>query len=211
MRAAIALAVLCLSLGCVPDPAADRGDPAAAEASVSLSESNAVDSDSGPAPACEGLPVVTSDSLGPIAIGATVRQVLSRCPRVRRVEVFDEGDPYPALEVTVDGVGLLIMIEGDSLDATVYRVTSSDPAARTVHGLGPGALLSDVAARYGPLEFGDNECALYAWGPRLPGVSWGVDYPNEWDCSAVGSVGRSGGATLPASTRVTLLFVRERN
>lgn len=159
-------------------------------------------------PACEGTPVITSDSLGPVAIGATLEQVLARCPNVLRFFEPQEGQYYHALAVRVGAAELRVAIDGDSASALVYRVRTDAPSARTMEGLGPGSLVSAIASTYGPLTYGVGECALVAWGERLPGVSWTIGYPDDWSCSQAVSVGRPGGAVLPESTRVRSVFVR---
>ena len=197
------LAAVASASGCARDAA---GSPNASSAEAVATSVPGPSADS--VPSCDGVPLVTSDSLGPIRIGMTRAAVLARCPMAKSDIEFAEGDPHPILAVSLGGANLTIYADGDSASAPVYRVLTQSELAKTAEGIGPGTTLSAVSGQYGPLSFGVAECALATWSPVLAGISWTVQMPADWDCIQLSSVGTPGGAVLPDSTRITGVFVR---
>jgi len=158
-------------------------------------------------PGCRGRLTISQDSLGPIAPGWTLKQVIRRCSVVYRYwERDDEGVPEPAVALLVDGGLIRVTFEDTLSDSRVQRVFTTAARARTVAAVGPGSTVADLEKAYGSLRFGTAECTIYAWSPKMPGISWVLHLPVGWDCNRIARVD-SGDEKPPATTRVSQAIV----
>ena len=158
-------------------------------------------------PSCDGTPRVSSDSLGPWAAGATLEDLLARCPDVWAFFRFEEGDEYPAVAVRVAGAIIQAELEDSLPSSKATRLISFDPAAATREMVGPGASLERLEATYGTASLGTAECTIYAWSERLPGVSWMLYFPEGWDCMRADSAGTPGASRPPGKTSLAAVIV----
>ena len=182
MLRSVFIVLVLFSIGCagqvsVPPPLRPVSWPAD-QLEGQLTDTTTVDT----AP-CSDRALISTDSLGPIAPGWTVVQVLARCPHVIAYwDWGDEGVPQPALALRAGGSVIRVMLEDTLPGSRVERLLTTSVLAQTVEGIGPGRTLDDLERVYGPLTFGNAECAIYAWTERLPGVSWILTFPPGWDC-----------------------------
>jgi hypothetical protein len=136
-----------------------------------------------------------------------LKRVLARCPNVHRYwDWGDEGIPEPAVALLVEG-GLIRVTFADTLPASlVQRVFTGALRARTAAAVGPGSTIAELERAYGPLSFATAECAIYAWSPRMSGVSWVLQFPTGWDCTRAARVD-SGEEKPPGTTRIMQVIV----
>jgi hypothetical protein len=157
-------------------------------------------------PCREATPMLTSDSLGPLRPGMTLRQVLAACPDPFYGWHWEEGIPEPVLAIRL-GSSLVLAALTDTAGpkAVVYRILIADSTIKTRDGLGPQSQLKDMIHRWGTPQMGAAECALYVWFDALPHISWITNFPSGWDCEKLEAfVDDSSAARLPGDLRVGL-------
>ena len=157
-----------------------------------------------PAPPCRAsVPILTSDSLGPLHPGMSLEAVLRACPRAYFGWHWEEGIPEPALAIPLGrSVALAMLKDTIGPKAVVYRILVADSGVRTKEGIGPGSRLRSMTAVWGLPKMGAAECALYVWFDSQPHISWIMQFPPNWDCSRLENfVADSSSAKLPLDLR----------
>ena len=165
-------------------------------------------------PACAGRPLVTPDSLGPIRPGATLRELLVRCPDLLRYwDWGDEGMPEPAVAVRVGAATVFAVLEDTLPSSPVYRIYSADSMSQTTKGLGPGVTLRSLEEAYGSPQFQSAECRIYVYFPGQAGISWTLEIPKaaNWECDAVEALNTDRTRRPPAESRVGQVNVYARD
>jgi len=110
-------------------------------------------------PSClASTPVITEDSIGPIAIGETLAELRRRCPRLLYVwELKRRGQPAILVRL---GRAVVWAFLVDTMSAShVSLIQTADSAARTTEGIGVGVDVRelfgghrDAALEFGPLS-----------------------------------------------------------
>jgi hypothetical protein len=211
-------AVLLLCVGCGASERASDTSAAAQDGAVDTGHvSGWLDPDDNQLPAqpatyfpvCNGTPLVTRDSLGPVRPGATLADLSRRCPRQFRYWHWNEGAPTPAIALRVANALVRVLVDDTLPTSAIDRLLSSDSTARTAQGIGPRSTLAALDRAHGPLRFQIAECAIHASAPRRPGMSWILALPHGWDCSDLDAV-EQGKRRPPDSARVHTTIVYRR-
>ena len=123
---------------------------------------------------------IDGDSIGPLRIGQLLPSVLANCPQpLVGWDWGDEGIPTPALMVRF-GVGTVLITLTDTTDtASVYYLSTTSTALRTVDGVHIAMPVDSLNARLGPLEFVEGECGLFAVSRRRPHLGAQLTLPAD--------------------------------
>ncbi len=143
---------------------------------------------------------VTRYGVGAVRLGMAAEDLRSLCPDARDTAWTAEGMREQGVVVPVGQRRLVALLSRGKVE----RVVVPDSGLATAAGMGVGATLGELRARYGPACAGMAERAVAVWFPNAPGISFGVGAPPPpgWT--------RAGGdpAALPDSARVTRMWVR---
>jgi hypothetical protein len=98
---------------------------------------------------------LTTGVAGPIALGDSVDQIYARVGRenTRLVDLLQEGQFSPALEVTLPGapvpISLVVVVrEWPCPGFSAWGIQVRDPRFKTVDGLGVGSTVADIRSKY---------------------------------------------------------------
>jgi len=165
----------------------------------------------GVVPACaSSTPVITEDSIGPIAIGETLAQLRHRCPRMLYVWEL-KGRGQPAVFVRLGGAIVWAFLVDTMPASHVHLIQTADSAARTTEGVGVGVEVTAL--------FDKHHDAILMSGPEpalqycllsfqsQPGLSYSL--PVERCRRRTKRTGRSPlSEMLPPGTRISGVQVR---
>jgi hypothetical protein len=151
-------------------------------------------------------PLLTTDSLGPLRPGMTLRQILTACPSAYYGWHWEEGIPEPALAIRLgSSIVLAALTDTAGPKAAVYRILLADSTIKTREGIGPNSQIKDMIASWGTPRMGVAECSLYVWFDARPHISWITYFPQGWDCDRLERFVADSSAThLPRDLRVGL-------
>jgi hypothetical protein len=138
-------------------------------------------------------PTATRHGVGPVRLGMAAEALRALCPESRDTAWRAEGLPERGVAVTVGGEPVLAVLVRD----TVHRVVVAAPGVPTGAGVGVGATMGDLRARYGRGCAGVAGGRVAVWFPNAPGISFLVDAPPEVEAAA----------EVPDGARVTTLLV----
>ena len=153
-------------------------------------------------PSCGPSAELRSSGAGTLEVGMSVSDVLARCPAAVPIWEFEEGVAYPSLAVRFNGAVSVVSFDSAQPSAPSFRISTTDPLARTAEGLGPHSTLGALKAVLGPPSFQHAECAIFALFDSQPGVVWVLEFPGDWNCQQLGELTQSGGRRPPDSVRV---------
>lgn len=128
------------------------------------------------------------------------------CPSVTAAAVFDEeGAPKTVLLIPINSRDTIVA-DIDTVDGhtTVRSFSVMFAGPRTRAGIGVGSAFRDLKAKYGRLEAGDNEGAVYVWADPDDGVSFELSTMRDllvpgWQQHP---------ASIPDTTRVIEVLIR---
>jgi hypothetical protein len=138
-------------------------------------------------------PTATRHGVGPVRLGMAAEALRALCPEARDTAWSAEGLPERGLAVAVGGEPVLAVLVRD----TVRRVVLAAPGVSTGAGVGVGATMADLRARYGRGCAGTGEGRVAVWFPNAPGISFVMDAPPDAGTAA----------EVPGEARVTTLLV----
>jgi hypothetical protein len=138
-------------------------------------------------------PTATRHGVGPLRLGMAAEALRALCPEARDTAWRSEGLPERGLAVAVGGEPVLAVLVRD----TVRRVVAAAPGVPTGAGVGVGATMADLRARYGRGCAGTGEGRVAVWFPNAPGISFVMDAPPDAGTAA----------EVPGEARVTTLLV----
>jgi hypothetical protein len=174
----------------------DRG----ADSSTVAGGSTAVACVEGGAP-----PTITSAGVGPLRIGAPVREVAERCTVRDTSFTLGEGIVEQGRVVDLDGSPAVVMLSPDA-EPTIARVIVNDPAVRTEAGVGVGKTVGALRAAYGRLCAAMGEGRVVVFVQPLAGVSFGVSTRPSSLPGSGANIDRTPEA-IPDSSTITSIWV----
>jgi hypothetical protein len=146
-------------------------------------------------PCREQVPLLTSDSVGPLHAGMSVEEAAAACPdHIVGWDWGDEGMPEPAMLVGLGSSTAKLIFEGTEPFRATYAVTVTDGSAfRTKAGVGPGSSFAELTEAYGePEVVEEGECVLWAIFQPEDQLSWKIRLPDMIDCPNVAEIGWAG-------------------
>lgn len=123
-------------------------------------------------------PVLTSDSIGPVHPYLTLRQLEAVCPELDRRLVRRIGPPSPVVYVQLGDVEVEVEITDTLPSSSVFRISSSSRALRTVDGYGPGSAVVDMANAWPVARFRTGEGVYAVIFENEPGLSFIFPWPH---------------------------------
>ncbi|MEP7002343.1 MAG: hypothetical protein ABI969_17775 [bacterium] len=118
----------------------------------------------------------------------------------------DEGIPEPVLLVRFGAMEVRITLDSTLPDSRVRSLLSSDVAARTPEGVGPGSSVTELQRTYGKPTYVEAECAVFATFKGTPGISFRLDLLKNFECGTL--EGTDGPRWRPPpTTRVREVFI----
>jgi hypothetical protein len=146
--------------------------------------------------------VVTRYGIGPVRVGMPVDALRSACPEARDTAwKGQEGMKETGLVVAPGGRRVLAV----TADSTVNRIVIDQPGLQTAAGVGVGAAVADLRARFGRMCSGAGEGQVAVWFPNQPGLSFGLDTAatKGW------TPARMNPDSVPDDVKVTSMWVRK--
>jgi hypothetical protein len=158
-------------------------------------------------PRCsEMVPVLTSDSIGPLRAGVSIADLLAKCAEALLLWEWSEAPvPKPTALVRVANAPVSITLEDTLATSRAQRIAVVDRSLRTRAGVGPGSSFGDLRAAYGPpAAVVVEDCALVARFEKEPGLAWALMLPRGLTgCERVTEFARRGAlAPIPPEARV---------
>lgn len=152
-------------------------------------------------------PVITEDSIGPLAIGETLGRLRQRCPRLLYAWQLEPPPGRPAIVVRLGGAIVWAFVSDTMPASHVNFIQTTDSAARTTEGIGVGVEVTDLLAKHSDLVLisGGGYCLLSFHSLR--GLSFSL--PVEACERRTKRTGRiSPSELLPPGTRISGVQVR---
>jgi hypothetical protein len=157
-------------------------------------------------PQCrESAAMITSDSVGPVRAGQTLKELRRACPELLHGwDWGDEGVPAPAVAVRLCDAVVTAELDSTLATSRVRAVTVEHGSARTPEGLGPGSTLGEMTRAWGAPRLIEGECVIEAAFPGREGLVWRLSIPGRPNCAQVGEIARANAADrLPPETMVS--------
>ena len=118
-------------------------------------------------------PRITSDSIGPFRLDATLSDLQRACPGLAyRWTTDPDGYPVPAAAARLGGATVTAWFTDTLPTATVREVSVERSGPKTAEGLGVGSTLRDLQRAYGAAGAAEPGCVLRIWFAALPGVAF---------------------------------------
>jgi hypothetical protein len=130
-------------------------------------------------PQCRTVPPrITSDSIGPFRLDASLSQLQRDCPGLAYGWASDpDGYRVPAVTARLGSATVTAWFTDTLPSATVREVSLERSGARTAEGLGVGSTLRDLQRAYGTPGAAEPGCMLRVWFATLPGVAFRMTFP----------------------------------
>ncbi|HJS42183.1 MAG TPA: hypothetical protein VJ755_01815 [Gemmatimonadales bacterium] len=127
-----------------------------------------------PPPQCRrDPPRITSDSIGPFRLDASLSDLQRECPGLAFSWTNDpDGYPVPAVAARLGGATVTAWFTDTLAGATVREVRVERGGLKTAEGLGVGSTLRDLQRAYGAAGASEPDCVLRVWFAALPGVAF---------------------------------------
>src|SRR5881397_1765533 len=134
-----------------------------------------------PVPQCRREPPrITSDSIGPFRLDASLSDLQRACPGLEYRWTSDpDGFPVPAAAARLGPATVTALFTDTLPSATVREVSLERSGPRTAEGLGVGSTLGELRRAYGAWAAAEPGCALRVWFPALPGVAFRMAFPTR--------------------------------
>jgi hypothetical protein len=163
------------------------------------------DSEAAATPLCRAAgAIITGDSIGPLHVGQSLDEVLTRCKSVLAGwDWGDEGVPEPALAVRLGSMVVVATMEDTTLTARVVILGTGSPGSVNSEGVRIGMPMDSVPARLGSPQLIENDCALYATFAGHPRLGMRLTHPEGADCGDLAPRP----PRLPHGSRVERLFL----
>ncbi len=125
-------------------------------------------------PECrQGAATITPDSIGPAAIGKTIRTLARECTGMLHVWVLDR-DGQPAAVIRVGEAHVVVRFSDTLATSVVTLVEPLDSIARTTEGFGIGSAVSALIAVHPDIGviIGPDDCSL--WIRSVRGINFSL-------------------------------------
>lgn len=123
-------------------------------------------------------PRITSDSIGPFRLDASLSALQRDCPGLTYGWASDpDGYRVPAATARLGGANVTAWFTDTLPSATVRQVSLERSGPRTTAGLGVGSTLRDLQRAYGTPGAAEPDCVLRVWFATLPGVAFRMTFP----------------------------------
>ena len=125
-------------------------------------------------------PRITSDSIGPFRLDASLADLQRECPGLEFSWTTDpDGYPVPAATARLGGATVTAWFTDTLPSATVREVSVDRSGPKTAEGLGVGSTFRDLQRAYGAAGASEPDCVLRVWFAALPGVAFRMTFPQR--------------------------------
>jgi len=133
----------------------------------------------GPIPQCRREPPrITSDSIGPFRLDASLADLQRDCPGLTYRWTSDpDGFAVPTVAARLGEATVTALFTDTLPSATVREVSLERSGPKTAAGLGVGSTLGDLQRAYGAPGVAEPGCVLRVWFSSLPGVAFRMAFP----------------------------------
>ena len=153
-------------------------------------------------------PRITSDSIGPFRLDASLSELQRGCPGLAYQWTSDpDGYPVPAAAARFGGVTVTAWFTDTLPNATVREVSVEHNGPKTAEGLGVGSTFQELERAYGAAGAAEPGCVLRIWFANLPGVAFRMAFPphERRECGALAE------EPLPPDLRVASVILVPRS
>jgi len=125
-------------------------------------------------------PRITSDSIGPFRLDASLSDLQRACPGLRYSWSTDpDGYPVPTAAARLGAATVTAWFTDTLPGATVREVSVERGGPKTAEGLGVGSTFRDLQRAYGSAGASEPDCVLRVWFAALPGVAFRMAFPQR--------------------------------
>jgi hypothetical protein len=125
-------------------------------------------------------PRITSDSIGPFRLDASLSDLQRACPGLRYSWTSDpDGYPVPTAAARLGAATITAWFTDTVPGATVREVSVERTGPKTAEGLGVGSTFRDLQRAYGAAGASEPDCVLRVWFAGLPGVAFRMTFPQR--------------------------------
>ena len=125
-------------------------------------------------------PRITSDSIGPFRLDASLSNLQRECPGLRYSWTNDpDGYPVPAAAARLGSATVTAWFTDTLPGSTVREVSVERSGPKTAEGLGVGSTFRDLQRAYGVAGASEQDCVLRVWFAALPGVAFRMAFPQR--------------------------------
>lgn len=153
-------------------------------------------------------PRITSDSIGPFRLDASLSDLQRACPGLEFRWTRDpDGYPVPAAAARLGGATVTAWFTDTLPSATVREVSVERSGPKTAEGLGVGSTFRDLQRAYGAAGASEPDCVLRVWFAALPGVAFRMAFPprEQRECGGLSE------EPLPPDLRVASVILVPRS